>query len=55
MQTIIFLYCVAFIFLVGLGALAFSFNNRITRKITHAPMRRKGQIKRRKGLTNRAK
>ena len=55
MQTIIFLYCVAFIFIVGFGALAFAFTNWITRKIPHAPTRRKGQIKRRKGLTNRAK
>ena len=37
MNTIIFLYLIAFFFIVGFGALAFAFTNWITRKIPCSP------------------
>jgi len=50
MQTIIFLYLIAFFFLVGFGALAFAFTNWITRKIPSAPHAVKGANNETKGL-----
>ena len=37
MQTIIFLYLIAFFFVVGFGALAVTFANYMARKIPSAP------------------
>ena len=50
MQTIIFLYLIAFLFVVGFGALGVAFANYMTRKIPSAPHATKGANKETKRL-----
>ena len=50
MTTIIFLYLIAFFFVVGFGALGVAFANYMTRKIPSAPHAMKGANKETKRL-----